>query len=81
MEMNKVSGLVNYWIFVIAVLIFSKLGGLNLNKTGTLKIVILATVLYICTVLVWRIFKRKGQIARGEDPDGGNSGRRKGRQR
>lgn len=67
--MNKVSVFINYWIFIIAVMIFSKVSGVTFTKSATLKILILATALYIITVVIWTVFKRKGQIARGEDPD------------
>ncbi len=68
--MINVRTLINYWIFIIAVLVFSRMMQVNLTTAMVVKLVAVATVLYAATVAVWKIFKRKGQIARGENPDG-----------
>lgn len=52
--MTRVSVVLFYWILIAAVLLFAKTGGLAENDSAVIKILIVATILYIGVVLISR---------------------------
>lgn len=52
--MTKVSVVLYYWILIAAVLLFARTAGLAENNEAIIKIVIVATILYIGVAMISR---------------------------
>jgi heme O synthase-like polyprenyltransferase len=65
--MTKVSIVLYYWILVAAVLLFAKTAGLADNNTAVIKILIVATILYVGVAMISRSRGRALEEKRGSE--------------
>lgn len=83
--MTKVSVVLYYWILIAAVLLFTRTAGLAENNEAVIKIVIVATILYIGVVMISRSRGKVLEEKRGAEGDGkntaGSGGKRKKKQK
>lgn len=80
--MTKVSVVLYYWILIAAVLLFTRIAGLAENNEAVIKIVIVATILYIGIVMISRsrgkaLEQKRAAAGDSKKPSGSGEKRKK----